>query len=190
VLSILSILIGRFPGHLTGVTQLQPPLEVLAPLLSHPRQVVRKRAIVTISQFIPVSQPTLWTKLLHQNILPSFSPGASVDMQRTTVQLVASVARQSPSQISPVLDQLVPGILKAIQTDDNELRENGLQVFYRLSSRFQESFRLQALEAIVLRCPAEVVPFLSPIIQAGNQFIKYDPVRFWQPVITEIRSPR
>ena len=54
----------------------------------------------------------------------------------------------------------MPGILKAIQKDDEELREGSLQ----------------ALEALLLRCPTEITPYLSSIIQAGNQFIKYDPV--------------
>jgi cullin-associated NEDD8-dissociated protein 1 len=128
VLSILSILISRFPSNLAGATHHKSPLKVLAPLLSHPRQVVRKRAIVTISQFIPLSPRPLWTELLQKDILSSFAAGVAVDKQRTTVQLVASVARHSPLQISPVLDEIVPGILKAIQEDDEELRENGLQV--------------------------------------------------------------
>jgi len=36
--------------------------------------------------------------------------------------------------------------------------------------------QIQALEAILLRCPVEVVSYLDAIIQAGNQYIKYDPV--------------
>lgn len=35
---------------------------------------------------------------------------------------------------------------------------------------------LKALEALVLRCPTEITPFLGSIIQIGNQYIKYDPV--------------
>jgi len=46
------------------------------------------------------------------------------------VQLIAAVARHSPSQIAPVLDQIVPGILHAIEKDDDELREGSLQVNY------------------------------------------------------------
>ena len=34
----------------------------------------------------------------------------------------------------------------------------------------------QALEALILRCPAEITPFLGNVIQVGTQFIKYDPV--------------
>ena len=36
--------------------------------------------------------------------------------------------------------------------------------------------QIQALEAILLRCPVEVASYLDAIIQAGNQYIKYDPV--------------
>lgn len=95
------------------------------------------------------------------------------------MQLVAAVARNSPSQISPVLGDIVPGILKAIQRDDDELMEGGLQVHTRLVYiLYRLSYlTLQALEALLLRCPAEIAPFLSSIVQAGTQFIKYDPVR-------------
>jgi cullin-associated NEDD8-dissociated protein 1 len=44
------------------------------------------------------------------------------------VQLVASVARHCPAQMSPVISEIVPGILKALTRDDDELREYGLQV--------------------------------------------------------------
>jgi cullin-associated NEDD8-dissociated protein 1 len=33
------------------------------------------------------------------------------------------------------------------------------------------------LEALVLRCPGDIGSFLEAIVQAGIQFIKYDPVR-------------
>lgn len=127
-LSILSILIIRFPSNLTSSTLEPHPLKVLAPLLSHPRPVVRKRAIVTLSQFIPISQEGLFSELLTAHVFPFLAPGANIDKQRTTVQLIAAVARNSPLAISSVLPEIVPGILKAIQRDDDELREGSLQV--------------------------------------------------------------
>lgn len=81
------------------------------------------------------------------------------------MQLVAAVARNSPLQISPALDKIVPGILDAIQKDDEELREGSLQ----------------ALEALVLRLPTEATPYLGTIVQVGLQFIKYDPVSCFYP---------
>ncbi|KAF8060828.1 armadillo-type protein [Lyophyllum atratum] len=158
-LSILSILISRFPALLASATFSPEPLTVLAPLLSHARPVVRKRAIITLSQYIPISRPELFHHLLQTNVLPFLDPSVNIEKQKTTVHLVAAIARHSPVQIAPVLTQIVPGILKAVHRDDDELREGSLQ----------------ALEAIVLRCPTEASPYLEAIVQVGNQFIKYDP---------------
>lgn len=127
-LSILSILISRFPSHVTSPPLADHPLAVLAPLLSHPRPAVRKRAILTLSQFVPASSPDLFADLLKTNVLPAFGPGAKTEQQRTTVQLVAAVVRHSALQIAPVLGDIVPGILKAAQKDDDDLREGSLQV--------------------------------------------------------------
>ena len=127
-LSVLSILITRFAAFLSDAGLKPPPLETLSPLLSHPRPAVRKRAIVTLAQFLPVSQAQLFSGLLGSTILPGLAPSASIDQQRTVVQLVTAVARHSPQQIAPVLGDIVPSVLKAVQRDDEELREGSLQV--------------------------------------------------------------
>ncbi|KAJ6614944.1 armadillo-type protein [Mycena sp. CBHHK59/15] len=158
-LAILSILISRFPAHLSSATLSPQPLTVLAPLLVHTRPVVRKRAIITLAQFVPISQGYLFTDLLATHVFPFLASNANVEKQRTTVNLVAAVARTAPTQIAPVLAEIVPGVLKAVQRDDDELREGCLQ----------------ALEALLLRCPTEITPYLAPIVQAGSQYIKYDP---------------
>ncbi|KAF8168473.1 armadillo-type protein [Crassisporium funariophilum] len=158
-LSILSILISRFPNHISSTNFVSQPLQVLAPLLSHPRPVVRKRAIITLSQFIPISQPALFAELLTSSVFPNLNATASLDKQRTTVQLVAAVARHSPIQLAPALGSIVPGILQAVEKDDEELREGALQ----------------ALEALVLRCPTEIDAYLPAVVEVGNKFIKYDP---------------
>ncbi|KAJ6620154.1 armadillo-type protein [Mycena sp. CBHHK59/15] len=158
-LAILSILISRFPAHLSSATLSPQPLTVLAPLLVHTRPVVRKRAIITLAQFVPISQGYLFTDLLATHVFPFLASNVNVEKQRTTVNLVAAVARTAPTQIAPVLAEIVPGVLKAVQRDDDELREGCLQ----------------ALEALLLRCPTEITPYLAPIVQAGSQYIKYDP---------------
>ena len=127
-LSILSILIVRFPSYLADPSLDPAPLSVLTPLLFHSRIAVRKRAIMTLAQFLPVAQPQQFAELLKTIIFPNLTPTASVDKQRTTVQLVAAVARHSPHQIAPVLRELVPSIIKAVSKEDEELRESGLQV--------------------------------------------------------------
>ncbi|KAF9560250.1 TIP120-domain-containing protein [Agrocybe pediades] len=158
-LSILSILISRFPKNIAGAQYSPPPLQVLAPLLSHPRPVVRKKAITTLSQFIPISSTGLFNDLLKSDVLPNLTASANLEKQRTTVQLVAAVARNSPTQIAPALGNIVPGILQAVDKSDDELREGALQ----------------ALEALVLRCPADIDIYLPNIVEIGNKYIKYDP---------------
>ncbi|KAF8824090.1 hypothetical protein HHX47_DHR9000534 [Lentinula edodes] len=160
-LAILSILISRFPSHLSASSLTPHPLAVLVPLLSHPRPVVRKRAIVTLSQFITISPPELFSELFTDNVLPYLGPSANIEKQRTTVNLVAAVARHSPSRLAPMLSEIMPGIVKAVQREDDELREGCLQ----------------ALEILLLRCPAEIGPYVPSIVQVGNQYIKYDPIR-------------
>ena len=138
-LSILSILISRFPSNLSSATFSPPPLTVLAPLLAHQRPVIRKRAIITLAQFIPTSQPELYDQLLKSYVYPYLTASASLEKQRTTSQLVAAVARHSAIQIAPVLGDIVPGILDAVQRDDEELRESGLQVnFISFFSKISE----------------------------------------------------
>lgn len=160
ILAILSILISRFPVHVSNSSLDPQPLTVLAPLLNHQRPVVRKRAILTLSQFIPISQLTLFENLLQTYILPNLAQSVSIDKQRTMVQLVAAITRQSSHHISPVLGEIIPGILEGVQRDDEELREGALQ----------------ALEALALRLPAEITSYLTEIVQAGLQLMKFDPV--------------
>jgi len=40
---------------------------------------------------------------------------------------------------------------------------------------------IQALESLIFRCPTEISSHVAAVIQAGLQFIKYDPVRMHLP---------
>jgi len=71
----------------------------------------------------------MFTELLKSSVYPFLTPTANVERQRTTTQLVAAVARHSAGQIAPVIGAIVPGILAAVQKDDDELRESSLQVW-------------------------------------------------------------
>ncbi|KAK7039295.1 Cullin-associated nedd8-dissociated protein 1 [Favolaschia claudopus] len=119
-----------------------------------PEALVETLAILTIliSRFPAISPAPLcylFTDLLATHVFPFLAPNANLEKQRTTVHLIAAVARTAPTQIAPVLAEIVPGVLKA----------GGLQ----------------ALEALLLRCPTEITPYVAPITQTGIQYIKYDP---------------
>lgn len=66
--------------------------------------------------------------LLQNVVMPSLSSSTAIDTQRTTVQLIAAIARFSPQIVAPAMSDLVPGILKGASQDDDELRESCLQV--------------------------------------------------------------
>lgn len=128
-LSILTILISDFPAYVTALELNPPPLVVIAPLLSHARPAVRKRATQTLAQFVPLSSQALFDGLLASDIRPNLAPTAALEKQRTVVNLVAAIARVSPQRIAPALPEVVPAVLKALSRDDDELREGSLQVW-------------------------------------------------------------
>ena len=125
---MLIILITRFPDYLSSEGIKPPPIAVLAPLLSHPRPVVRKRAIAALAQFIPISHHSLFQQLLELHVYPYLTPTASIEKERTTVQVIAAVTRHSPTQIGPIVFKLMPGLLDAAKKNDDELTEGCLQV--------------------------------------------------------------
>ncbi|GJJ09394.1 hypothetical protein Clacol_003616 [Clathrus columnatus] len=158
-LSILSILVTRFPAHMTVLNPKPHPVQVIIPLLEHNRSAVRKKAISTLALFLPSAPPEVVDSLLRNVIMSSLNSSSATMMQRSSIQLVAAITRVSPQLISAVLSDMIPGILRGTSKEDDEERENSLQ----------------ALEAVVLRCPLEVTPFLTQIISAGITLIKYDP---------------
>ncbi|KZT42868.1 ARM repeat-containing protein [Sistotremastrum suecicum HHB10207 ss-3] len=158
VLSILSILITRFPAYLSDPNIQPAPVGAITPLLGHSRPAVRKQAILTLAQFLPTSTPEQFQSLLRQSIIPGLA-SSHLESKRTVVQLVAAIARYAPQKIAADLGDVVPGVLKATNQDDAELRESGLR----------------AVETIVLRCPSEITPFLKDIVALGVGLIKYDP---------------
>ena len=187
-LSILSILVTHFPTYVSSLFLSPPPIQTITPLLTHARPAVRKRAIVTLSHFVPLSAPELSGQLLSTVIIPNLQTAAPVEKQRTTVNLVAAIARASPQRLASGLGAIVSGILRVVDQDDEELREGALQV--KSSMVLPSSLCLnpsKALESIVLRMPAEVTPYLAAIVQVATKYIKFDPVSTFMRLITCVR---
>lgn len=91
---------------------------------------MRKRAITTLAQFLPSTRAELFQELLSTKVFPGLAPSASLEEQRTTVQLVAAIARHTPHQIEPQLGKIVPAVNKSLQREDEELQESALQVCF------------------------------------------------------------
>ena len=135
-LSILSILVTHFPTYISSLSLSPPPIQTITPLLTHARPAVRKRAIVTLSHFVPLSAPELSVQLLSAVVNPNLQLSAPIEKQRTTVNLVAAIARTSPQRLASGLGAIVPGILRVVDQDDEELREGALQVNFSLMLPF------------------------------------------------------
>ena len=127
MLSILSILVSRFPVYLADVDP--SPVATVLPLVEHARAPVRKRAVVVLAQAIPITPPAATDKLIHETILPALTAKGSLDQQRSTVLLVGAMGRYAPTQIAGALSNVVPSLLELASREDEELRENCLQVF-------------------------------------------------------------
>lgn len=103
----------------------------------------------------------MFSELLSSEVMPNLAPSANVEKQMTTVQLVAAIARSSPQQIAPSLPAIVPGILKATQRDNDELREASLQVRSLFSIGEQS---LNFLRTPGSRVSGPEMPFRDPCI--------------------------
>lgn len=121
-------MISRFPTYLSDPALEPAPLSVLTPLLGHSRPAVRKRAITTLAQFLPLTQPEYASRLVQTTILPALSASTPAEQKRTVVQLIAAVARHSPHHIAPYMKDVVTGIINAVSKDDEELKDSSLQV--------------------------------------------------------------
>lgn len=70
-LCILSILVYRFPAFLSSPDLLPQRIPVLTLLSGHARPAVRKRAILTLAQFLPTAPQSYFDQLLTNVILPN-----------------------------------------------------------------------------------------------------------------------
>ncbi|CAK1544633.1 unnamed protein product [Leptosia nina] len=155
-LDILADLLSRFGGLLISFHPML--LNSLLPQLASPRQAVRKRTIVALSHLVMSCNSTLYNKLID-HLLEGLSTSTSASVSRTHIQCIASICRQAGHRFGEQLWRVAPQVLEHSTDVDEELREHCLQ----------------ALEAIVLKCPKEVQPHIPTIIDLCLKMITYDP---------------
>ena len=166
-LDLVSDILSRFGAStVRSNTHLQQSiLKATTPLLSHGRPAVRKRAVAALATLIPTttsaaSSSNVFDSLISTTILPTLQASTGDDDQfRTSVSLVAALARSAPTQIGPRVGELVPLVLAGANKEDDEAKEGVLQ----------------CLEALVLKCPSETGPLLNRIVDKGTELLKYDP---------------
>ncbi|EPQ30131.1 uncharacterized protein PFL1_02248 [Pseudozyma flocculosa PF-1] len=157
-LDILAEVLSRFSSTVAQNVGLQKSaLAALTQSMGHSRPAVRKRSLTALGALGSCSTSEVFTRLsMHTS---SELGSDDLDKRRTAVQLIGVLARTSPSRLGRRLPEFMPQVLATADEDDDELRE----------------VCMQTVEAILLRCPAEVTPFVNQAIQASLLLIKHDP---------------
>ncbi|WVQ80275.1 hypothetical protein IAT38_002380 [Cryptococcus sp. DSM 104549] len=161
LLQTLTDLLNRFsPVVGASAAVKSATLTSLVKILSSARPAIRKRAIAPLSALVS-TDPTLFSAELRTYIVDGISAGG--ESARVWMGLAASLARgQSAGSVGSLITEgkVAESILK--QTADPE---DGDTV----------EAALTALEALVLRCPTEISPYISSIIERALVLVKYDP---------------
>ena len=105
--------------------------------------------------------------ILVKKLLESVSE-ASGEIVRTLVQTIGYVSRCVGFRIGRHLQAIVPLFFKFLgNPDDEELQTDA-------HSELRE-ICLQGFESFVLRCPQEIAPHLTSLVEVSVLFMKYDP---------------
>ncbi|KAJ1035326.1 hypothetical protein NDA13_000746 [Ustilago tritici] len=159
-LDILAELITKFSSSVSAALPLQNALlKAVVPAMRHSRPAVRKRSLTVLGALGSCATSDIFTQLSVQLSADLDEARTSVDTRKTAVQLIGIFARTCPRRLGRRLPEFMPAVTKAANHDDDELRETCLQ----------------SIELVLLRCPAEVTPFVNSSIDLATTLIKHDP---------------
>lgn len=159
-LDILAELITKFSASVSAAVPLQNALlKAVVPAMRHSRPAVRKRSLTVLGALGSCATSEIFTQLSVQLSSDLDEAKTSVDTRKTAVQLIGIFARTCPRRLGRRLPEFMPAVIKTANHDDDELRETCLQ----------------SIELILLRCPAEVTPFVNSSIDLAVTLIKHDP---------------
>ncbi|CAG8730030.1 22633_t:CDS:10, partial [Gigaspora rosea] len=125
-LDILSELLARFGSSVGNNVASQKRIQnVLVPLLSHSRPAFRKRTTVALGNLVTHTPDELFNDLV-QKLLAEFERAQNQkDNLKTLIQCVGTL---SAPRLGKYLPQFLPLVFVNININDDELRENCLQV--------------------------------------------------------------
>ncbi|NXI39388.1 CAND1 protein, partial [Galbula dea] len=133
-------------------------LTCLLPQLTSPRLAVRKRTIIALGHLVMSCGNMVFVDLI-EHLLTELSKNDSMSTTRTYIQCIAAISRQAGHRIGEYLEKIIPLVVKFCNVDDDELRE----------------YCIQAFESFVRRCPKEVYPHVSTIINICLKYLTYNP---------------
>ena len=142
---------------------------------------------------IPASTQTIFSTLSSSFLEELSTPtGTSPESLRSAVSLVSALSRTSPALLGSILPSLVPLLIAvaraaasssasgsgAMNTDDDN-SDSGADSDADERTPGDDELRevcLQTFETLLLRCPAEIAPFVEDIVAIAGEAVSYDPV--------------
>ncbi|KDN52549.1 TIP120-domain-containing protein [Tilletiaria anomala UBC 951] len=160
-LEIVTEIFSRFAPSVTAAKKdfQQPSMKAFFTALEHNNAGVRKRAMTAMSILGACASTETFTEICKRTHTDLWS--SNKEARRTMTLLTGSLARASPRRIGKRLPDFMTAILPLVNSEeeDDELREACLQT----------------LEVLLLRCPAEITPFVTQCLDAASKSISYDP---------------
>uniref|UniRef100_A0A4W3IUM1 Cullin-associated and neddylation-dissociated 1 n=1 Tax=Callorhinchus milii TaxID=7868 RepID=A0A4W3IUM1_CALMI len=133
-------------------------LNCLLPQLTSPRLAVRKRTIIALGHLVMSCGNLVFIDLI-EHLLAELAKNDSMSTTRTYIQCIAAISRQAGHRIGEYLEKIIPLVVKFCSVEDDELRE----------------YCIQAFESFVRRCPKEVFPHVTTVINLCLKYLTYDP---------------
>lgn len=164
-LEILHDVLQHFPSLV--IADLPAIKAKLLPELASPRAAVRKRAVTCVGALCGSLPEGLYAEVVD-HLLAQVEAGAArrADATMTTyIQAICALGRGSGFRLGSQLARIVPLVLRSASLAGNE-GDAGTEVAEHC---------LQACEALVTRCPAEITPFVPQLLELGLFYVKYDP---------------
>ena len=165
-LQLLRQIIQRYGAQIAESQQ--PITSCLLSLLSHPVEAVRKRASVTFGPVVYIVDDALFGSLMA-TLIERMDDETSAEIY---IQSVSAISKAAGVRVGQYLPLIVPKLTKFL-TMTREERE-GEEPEERRIELLETC--LQAIEAVILRCPTKVTPYVAQLVNTAIEWSTYDPL--------------
>ena len=165
-LTLLKQIIQRYGPHIQDTQQ--PITACLLSLLSHPVEAVRKRASVTFGPVVYIVDDALFASLM-QTLIERMDDETSAEIY---IQSVSAISKAAGVRVGQYLPLIVPKLTKFLTMSSEE--RAGEEPEERRIELLETC--LQAIEAVILRCPTKVTPYVQQLVNTAIEWSTYDPM--------------
>ncbi len=135
-------------------------LSVLKAFLEHPDEVVRKGGITSIGPLVVWLDGDMFKEVMEL-VIQKIEESKNKEVY---IQTVSVLCKAAGVRVSEYLQKIVPQLFKFCFTEDESKEDSAKEELWENC--------LQALEAIVFRCPNKVGPFVGELISLARGMMK------------------